>query len=90
MFQKWVCFRDERNRQRIKKCRNYNRTVALDNTNALADQPVQVITNQQAEQLLTSQNERKCICREIRKSGLNVQEEMVQRDFLKTYVKKGN
>ena len=77
-MQKWVCFNDDRNRKRIKKCRNYNRTVALDNTDVLADQPVQLSTNQK---------ERKCICRNNRKSGIDLREERVQRDFLKTYVR---
>ena len=55
---------------------------------ALADQPVQVLTNEEASHLLTNQNEKKCLCRKNRKLSLDVTEEMVQRDFLKTYVNK--
>ncbi|XP_052764186.1 putative extracellular sulfatase Sulf-1 homolog [Mya arenaria] len=29
--QKWVCFKDHRDRNRIKKCRNYNRTIIATN-----------------------------------------------------------
>ncbi|KAL4218375.1 Extracellular sulfatase Sulf-1 [Mactra antiquata] len=71
--QKWVCFRDHRDRKRIKKCRNYNKTV--DGYNEFQkDSPLHspFRTTHQSElssSSSSSSTSKKCICDNDRKKG---------------------
>ncbi|XP_060596167.1 extracellular sulfatase Sulf-1-like [Ruditapes philippinarum] len=84
MNQKWVCFRDSRNRKRTKKCRNYNKTVAFDDQNQFQkDSPARTY-NLPA----STQKNPKCDCSKQWENNrpMTEAEETMQRNFLRNHV----
>lgn len=85
-FQKWVCFRDSRNRKRVKKCRNYN------NTNGLENELDEEESNQEPVSLPQRQeNGNKCDCRNKKQklqyaNYMSPEEEERQRMFLRNHL----
>ncbi|XP_053383354.1 extracellular sulfatase Sulf-1-like isoform X2 [Mercenaria mercenaria] len=87
MDQKWVCFRDTRNRKRIKKCRNYNRTVAVSEVEYQKDSP-EVPARSYNLPPASNKNNPKCDCTKKWQYGKHMTpaEEAMQRNFLRNHI----
>lgn len=90
MNQKWVCFRDSRNRKRVKKCRNYNRTVGIDEQLQYQKDSPEAVPTRTYSQLTRTQSNPKCNCtrkQSLYSGNMSPEEEAKQKDFLRTHVK---
>lgn len=69
--QKWVCFKDDRQRKRLRKCRNYNMTIDMEN-----DYQKEMADNIPAEPAYTKHNPQ-CECSSARDTAkINFQKDM--------------